>query len=266
MPAILDMMGIPYTFSDTLALSLALDKTMTKQVLMQHGINTPAFWSVDNPVQVETIIQSGALKYPLFVKPSREGSSMGINDNSRVTCDDELRNQVGALLAAYPGSSILIEEFLPGREVTVGVIGNREPEVLGVMSFKLLSGTEKDFFYTPEIKHHWEKYIVPECPADLTVDEYQKVRDLAVGVFKALHCRDCARIDMRFDANGEPSFMEINPLAGLSKGKSDIPVMAELMGLSYEDLIGRIIQAAVERIDAERPETTVVTEVQRVTV
>jgi len=266
MPAILDMMGIPYTFSDTLALSLALDKTITKQVLMQHGINTPAFWSVDNPVQVETIIQTNALKYPLFVKPSREGSSMGINDNSRVTCDDELRNQVGALLAAYPGSSILIEEFLPGREVTVGVIGNREPEVLGVMSFKLLGGAEKDFFYTPEIKHHWEKYIVPECPADLTADEYQKVRDLAVGVFKALHCRDCARIDMRFDANGEPSFIEINPLAGLSKGKSDIPVMAELMGVSYEDLIGHIIQAAVERIDAERPETTVVTEAQRVTV
>jgi len=266
MPAILDMMGIPYTFSDTLALSLALDKTITKQVLMQHGINTPAFWSVDNPVQVETIIQTNALKYPLFVKPSREGSSMGINDNSRVTCDDELRNQVGALLAAYPGSSILIEEFLPGREVTVGVIGNREPEVLGVMSFKLLGGAEKDFFYTPEIKHHWEKYIVPECPADLTADEFQKVRDLAVGVFKALHCRDCARIDMRFDANGEPSFIEINPLAGLSKGKSDIPVMAELMGLSYEDLIGHIIQAAVERIDAERPETTVVTEAQRVTV
>jgi len=266
MPAILDMMGIPYTFSDTLALSLALDKTITKQVLMQHGINTPAFWSVDNPVQVETIIQTNALKYPLFVKPSREGSSMGINDNSRVTCDDELRNQVGALLAAYPGSSILIEEFLPGREVTVGVIGNREPEVLGVMSFKLLGGAEKDFFYTPEIKHHWEKYIVPECPADLTADEYQKVRDLAVGVFKALHCRDCARIDMRFDANGEPSFIEINPLAGLSKGKSDIPVMAELMGLSYEDLIGHIIQAAVERIDAERPETTVVTEAQRMTV
>lgn len=266
MPAILDMMGIPYTFSDTLALSLALDKTITKQVLMQHGINTPAFWSVDNPVQVETIIQTNALKYPLFVKPSREGSSMGINDNSRVTCDNELRNQVGALLAAYPGSSILIEEFLPGREVTVGVIGNREPEVLGVMSFKLLGGAEKDFFYTPEIKHHWEKYIVPECPADLTADEYQKVRDLAVGVFKALHCRDCARIDMRFDANGEPSFIEINPLAGLSKGKSDIPVMAELMGLSYEDLIGHIIQAAVERIDAERPETTVVTEAQRVTV
>jgi len=266
MPAILDMMGIPYTFSDTLALSLALDKTMTKQVLMQNGINTPAFWSVDNPVQVEAIIQTGALKYPLFVKPSREGSSMGINDSSRVTCDDELRNQVGVVLAAYPGSSILIEEFLPGREVTVGVIGNREPEVLGVMSFKLLSGTEKDFFYTPEIKHHWEKYVVPECPADLTADEYQKARDLAVGVFKALHCRDCARIDMRFDANGEPSFMEINPLAGLTKGKSDIPVMAELMGLSYEDLIGRIVQVAVERIDAERPETTMVTEAQRATV
>ena len=266
MPAILDMMGIPYTFSDTLALSLALDKTITKQVLMQSGINTPAFWSVDTPVQVEAIIQASAPKYPLFVKPSCEGSSMGINDNSRVTCDDELRNQVGALLAAYPGSSVLIEEFLPGREVTVGVIGNREPEVLGVMSFKLLGGTEKDFFYTPEIKHHWEKYLVPECPADLTADEYQKVRDLAIGVFKALHCRDCARIDMRFDASGEPSFIEINPLAGLTKGKSDIPVMAELMGLSYEDLIGRIIRAAIERIDAEQPETTLVTEVQRETV
>ncbi|MCX6085709.1 MAG: D-alanine--D-alanine ligase, partial [Caldiserica bacterium] len=206
MPAILDMMGIPYTFSDTLALSLALDKAITKQILMQEGINTPAFWSVDNPVQIESMIQSGSPRYPLFVKPSREGSSMGINDNSRVTCDDELRNQVGELLAAYPGSSVLIEEFLPGREVTVGVIGNREPEVLGVMSFRLLGGSERDFFYTPEIKHHWEKYLVPECPADLTADEYQKVRDLAIRVFKALHCRDCARIDMRFDANGEPSF------------------------------------------------------------
>ena len=265
MPAILDMMRIPYTFSDTQTLSLALDKAMTKQVLMQNGINTPAFWSVDNPVQVEAVIQTGLLKYPVFVKPSCEGSSMGINNNSRVTCEGELRNQVNLLVTAYPGSSILIEEFLPGREVTVGIIGNREPEVLGMMSFKLLSGTERDFFYTPEIKHHWENYLIPECPADLTADEYQKVRDLAIGVFKALRCRDCARIDMRFDANGEPSFMEINPLAGLTKGKSDIPVMAELMGLSYEDLIGRIIQVAVERIDAEQFETTMVTEAQRET-
>ncbi|MCE5193143.1 MAG: ATP-grasp domain-containing protein [Candidatus Cryosericum sp.] len=265
MPAILDMMKIPYTFSDTQTLSLALDKAMTKQILMQNGINTPAFWSVDNPVQVEALIQSGALKYPLFVKPSCEGSSMGINSNSRVTCEEDLRNQVNLLMAAYPGSSILIEEFLPGREVTVGVIGNREPEVLGMMSFKLLSGTDRDFFYTPEIKHHWEKYLIPECPANLSADEYQKVLDLAIRVFKTLRCRDCARIDMRFDASGEPSFMEINPLAGLTRGKSDIPVMAELMGLSYEDLIGRIIQVALERIDAERFETTMVTEAQRET-
>jgi len=264
MPALLDMMGIPYTFSDTLTLSLALDKTMTKQVLMQEGINTPAFWSVDNLVQVETLIESGRLRYPLFVKPSREGSSMGINDNSRVTCDEELRSQVGALISSYAGSSILLEEFLPGREVTVGVIGNREPEILGVMSFRLLSGTTRDFFYTPEIKHHWEKYLVPECPANLSAAEYEKVRTLAVRVFKALRCRDCARIDMRFDANGEPSFMEINPLAGLTKGKSDIPVMAALMGLSYEELIGRIVQAAVERLNAEQP-TMLVTETQHAT-
>jgi len=265
MPAILDMMKIPYTFSDTQTLSLALDKAMTKQILMQNGINTPAFWSIDNPVQLEALIQSGSLKYPLFVKPSCEGSSMGINSNSRVTCEEDLRNQVNLLVAAYPGSSILIEEFLPGREVTVGVIGNREPEVLGMMSFKLLSGTDRDFFYTPEIKHHWEKYLIPECPANLSADEYQKVLDLAIGVFKTLRCRDCARIDMRFDASGEPSFMEINPLAGLARGKSDIPVMAELMGLSYEDLIGRIIQVALERIDAERFETTMITEIQRET-
>lgn len=264
MPALLDMVRVPYTFSDTLTLSVALDKTMTKQVLLQEGINTPAFWSVDNLIQIERLIESGSLRYPLFVKPSREGSSMGIDGNSRITSDEELRSQVGLLLSAYPGSSILIEEFLPGREITVGVIGNREPEILGVMSFRLLHGMYKDFFYTPEMKHHWEKYLVPECPADLTDAEYEKVRMLAIRVFKALHCRDCARIDMRFDANGEPSFMEINPLAGLTKGKSDIPVMAALQGISYEELIGRILQAAVERLGAEQP-TMLVTEAQHAT-
>ncbi len=146
----------------------------------------------------------------------------------------------------------MIETFLPGREVTVGVIGNQEPKILGVMSFRLLGGLEKDFFYTPEIKHNWEKYLVPECPAKLTPEEYDKVCTLALRVFKILHCRDCARIDIRFDANNEPSFVEINPLAGLTENKSDIPVMAELMGISYEKLISRIIEETIKRIELER--------------
>ncbi|MCX6737259.1 MAG: hypothetical protein NTX26_00745 [Candidatus Parcubacteria bacterium] len=283
MPALLDMMKIPYTFSDTLTTSLALNKTLTKQVLMAEGINTPNFWYVDNLSQLEEIINSGKINYPLFVKPSSEGSSMGINENSRVTSNEGLREQVALLLSMYPGSHALIETFLPGREVTVGVIGNKDPQILGVMSFHLLSEVEKDgrevtvgvignkdpqilgvmsfhllsevekdFFYTPEIKHNWEKYLVPECPAKLTSEEYGKVCILALRVFKILHCRDCARIDIRFDANNEPSFVEINPLAGLTKGKSDIPVMAELMGISYEKLIGRIIDETIKRIELEK--------------
>ncbi|MFZ2414961.1 MAG: ATP-grasp domain-containing protein [Minisyncoccia bacterium] len=255
MPALLDMMKIPYTFSDTLTTSLALNKTLTKQVLMAEGINTPDFWYVDTLNQLEEIINSGKINYPLFVKPSSEGSSMGINEKSRIASDEGLREQVALLLSMYPGSHALIETFLPGREVTVGVIGNEDPQILGIMSFRLLSGVEKDFFYTPEIKHNWEKYLVPECPAKLTPEEYEKVSTLALRVFKILHCRDCARIDIRFDANNEPSFVEINPLAGLTKGKSDIPVMAEFMGISYEKLIGRIIEETIKRIELEKKDS-----------
>ena len=252
MPALLDMMKIPYTFSDTLTMSLALNKTLTKQVLKEEGINTPDFWYVDDMSQLEKIINSGKITYPLFVKPSSEGSSMGINEESRVSTKEELRKQVTFLLSIYPGSNALIETFLPGREVTVGIVGNEDPQILGVMSFHLLSGVEKDFFYTPEIKHNWEKYLIPECPAKLTPEEYDKVCTLALRVFETLHCRDCARIDMRFDANNEPSFVEINPLAGLTNKKSDIPVMAELMGISYEKLIGRIIDEAIKRLELEK--------------
>lgn len=247
MPALLDMLKIPYTFSDTLALALALNKTLTKQVLKQEGINTPTFEYVEDMARLERLIKSRMVRYPSFVKPSSEGSSMGINENSKVTSDEELRHQVQTLITTYPGSNILIEEYLPGKEVTVGILGNRQPTIIGVMSFKLLGIEEKDFFYTPEIKHNWEKYLVPECPARLTYTEYNRVCHLALRVFKILRCRDCARIDFRFDRNNQPSFVEINPLAGLTKGKSDIPVMAELMGISYETLIGDIIKEAIKR-------------------
>lgn len=268
MPAIFDMLGIPCVGSDSLTIALALDKAWTKKVVAQAGFVTPAFYTVDNSIQLEHMMENHDLRYPLFVKLSCEGSSMSIDDHSRVRNARELAERVQYLMATYEGETILIEEFMPGREFTVGIVGNREPEVVAVMEV-VPSDTTKDlanFVYGLDEKRNCETKIIYRIPEDLDESTDRAIRTLAVGVYKELRCRDMARVDVRLDENGVPNFIELNTLPGLNKRHSDLPILAHLAGMPYDELILRVLGHAVERIQQTPQAVAVVTEDQRATV
>ncbi len=268
MPAIFDMLGVPYVGSDSLTIALALDKAWTKKVVAQAGFATPAFYTVDNSIQLERMMENRELRYPLFVKLSCEGSSMSIDDRSKVRNAHELAQRVQYLMATYPGETVLVEEFMPGREFTVGIVGNREPEVVAVMEV-VPSDKTKDmanFVYGLDEKRNCDVRIIYRLPADLDDSADRAIRSLAVGVYKELRCRDMARVDIRLDENGAPHFIELNTLPGLNKHHSDLPILARLAGISYETLITRVLGHALERIRQTPQGVAVITEDQQATV
>jgi D-alanine-D-alanine ligase len=265
MPAIFDMLGIPCVGSDSLTIALALDKAWTKKVVAHAGFATPAFYTVDNSIQLERMMENRELRYPLFVKLSCEGSSMSIDDRSRVRNARELAERVQYLMATYEGETVLVEEFMPGREFTVGIVGNREPEVVAVMEV-VPSDSTKDmanFVYGLDEKRNCETKIIYRIPEDRDQSTDQAIRALAVGVYKELRCHDMARVDVRLDENGVPNFIELNTLPGLNQRHSDLPILARLAGMSYDDLIVRVLGHALERIQQTPHAVAVVTEDQR---
>ncbi|MCL4439149.1 MAG: ATP-grasp domain-containing protein [Firmicutes bacterium] len=241
-PAVLEMLGIPYTFSDALTLSICMDKALTKRLVEAIGVKTPGFL-VGNGMED---FHQHTLKFPLFVKPALEGSSKGIRLHSKVNNQAELERQVAWLLEAYGPQSILVEEFIQGREVTVGILGNEKPFVLGIMEIKGKNAGE-EFIYSLEMKRNWVEEVEYACPARLEDSISEKVAGEALKVFKHLGCRDAARLDFRIDRSGQPFFLEANPLAGLSPVYSDLPIMATKMGHSYPWLLRTIVDLAVER-------------------
>ncbi len=268
MPAIFDMLGIPCVGSDSLTIALALDKAWTKKVVAQAGFATPAFYTVDNSIQLERMMENHELRYPLFVKLSCEGSSMSIDDHSRVRNARELAERVQYLMATYEGETVLVEEFMPGREFTVGIVGNREPEVVAVMEV-VPSDSTKDianFVYGLDEKRNCEAKIIYRIPQDLDESTDHAIRTLAVGVYKELRCRDMARVDVRLDENGIPNFIELNTLPGLNERHSDLPILARLARMSYDELIVRVLGHAIERIQQTPQAVAVVTEDQRAAV
>ena len=248
-PAMLELLGVPNTGSDPVALALALDKGVAKLHAAVHGIPTAPFVLVgaDEPIGAVD------LRYPLFAKPVAEGSSMGIRETSVCRTPDELRGLVGQLQADY-GQSVLIEEFLPGAEYTVGIVGNgAAAEVLGVMQVLPRQPTGADFVYSLEVKRDFRNRVVyvmtdellatgAVTPAGLTA-----IRALALAAHRVFGCRDVSRVDIRCDRDGAPNFLEINPLPGLNPLSSDLVIMARGHGWTYEQLIGRIIDAASGR-------------------
>ncbi len=290
-PAMLDALGIPYTGSGVMTLAIALDKPMTKRVLSYYGLPTPAFQTFvrrDEPIDAR-------LKFPLFVKPSREGSGIGVTSNSICRTERELREQVDYIIHSYRQPA-LVEEFIDGREFTLGLLGNMpwniktrgerpaEQMALAVGAAveatpkpatngnghgrrKLLSSTQPTLrvfpplevdlspcpddqagLYTSVIKS--KMYDVPKylCPAPTTKPLRNKLERLAVNVFAALECYDFARVDFRVRADtGEAMILEINPLAGLQEGISDIVMGAEAVGIDYTSLVNGILEAAAQR-------------------
>lgn len=256
-PALLEMLGTPYTGSKVLANALSLDKAMCKRIWRDNGLPTTPFqifcWG-NEPLAAE-------LSFPLFVKPLREGSGMGINSHSMVHDEATLREQVQWVIRTYRQPA-LVESFLPGRELTVGLLGNflppgeRSPsDLYDETGFHIFPALEIDVstvaeaggLYTSHIKA--DNPLAPRylCPAAIENELAEELKRLAVAAFQAIGALDVARVDFRLGADGHPYLLEINTLPGLNPTYSDIVIAARAEGMEYTTLINEILNLAIDR-------------------
>lgn len=240
-PAILELYGVGYTFSDPLVSALTLDKAMAKRLVRQAGLLTADFAVIENLTQLSQV----KLKFPLFVKPLAEGTGKGIDKNSRIDTAEQLLDVCGRIIERFQQPAI-VEEYLPGREWTTAVLGNGpKAYALGTMEFTISKDAPSPD-YSFKVKENWRQYVryFPMEKGRLR----SEVEELAVKSFRILECRDAARVDIRLDREGRPSFMEINPLPGMNPTHSDLPFIAYQEGWTFEQLIGIIIKNALERL------------------
>lgn len=245
-PALCELLGVPYTHSDPLTCALTLDKAMAKRIAVSYGVPTAQFQVVATHADLRRL----ELEYPLFAKPLGEGSSMGIRNRSRIANVNELESLVGALLADY-GQPVLVEEFCPGAEFTVGILGTGAgARILGTMEVVPKKVPRDQFVYSLDVKRdenyleQIEYVLPPRQPAALT----RRVEEVALGAYRALDVRDVGRVDVRVGADGEPKFLEVNPLPGLKPGWSDLAILADKAGMQYAELIQAIVAGARERL------------------
>ncbi len=242
-PSILEMLGIPYTGSGVLTLAVTLDKHVAKKILAYHDIPTAKFqvFSSSREVNIDQ------MKYPLFVKPVHEGSSMGISSDSLCKNYHEVLNQVDRITNAYRQPA-LVEEFLSGREFTVGIIGNQQPNVFPIMEINFDNiPCSHGNVYSRKFKTDWSDHKYYSCPANLPFELEEQVKQLALRTFRIFDCKDFARIDIRLDNSGVPNVIEVNPLPGMAPGFSDYPRIAEQAGVSYQELVNMILMCALKR-------------------
>jgi D-alanine-D-alanine ligase len=238
-PCLLDNFGIPYTFSDPLVLSLTLHKAMTKRVLRDLGIPTPDFMLIES----EADLPKMALPYPLFLKPVAEGTSKGITAASRVCSPEQLAQTSGDLLRKF-NQPVLVEEFLPGREFTVGITGTGcDSRVLGVMEI-FLEAEAEPLVYSYSNKANYEKLVRYHLASD---KKARHAAEIALTAWRGLGCRDAGRIDLRCDSKGRVNLLELNPLPGLHPVRSDLCILARMLDISYPKLIQMIIYSACQR-------------------
>ena len=243
-PALAEASGIPCTGTDALGQGISLDKVYTK-VLAQHvGVPTARFLKVESIGQWEALVPKlAALRYPVIAKPNHGGSSMGIRRTSRAESLQELYEPVAWILDRC-ADSVLVEEFILGREFTVGLLARPELEVLPIGEVLIGEGTA-DSFYPFELKMTHDRELV--CPADLPDEMAALMADYACRVFEVLGCRDIARLDFRVDAEGIPYLLEINPIPGLTPYGSAIPVLAQVVGIPPEGLVHQLVRNALAR-------------------
>lgn len=250
-PAMLDMLQIPYTGSDPLTLATCLDKARTKEVLSYHNIPTAKFLLVESISD----LQNFDLRFPVIVKPVAEGSGKGIFNSSLLNNLDKLKENLTDSLKTY-NQPFLVEEFLPGREFTVAIIGNgKDTEVLPIVEINL-SELPKELapIYSYEAKWVVDTRDNPlnifSCPAKIDTELQKKITNIALKTYKVLRCRDWSRIDIRLDVKGEPNIIEINPLPGIlpdPKDNSCFPKAARTGGMSYEEMINKVLFTAARR-------------------
>jgi len=251
-PAMLEFLGIPYTGSDPLTLATCLDKSRTKEILTYHGIPTSRF-VVANSFEEAS---EASLRYPLFVKPLHEGSSKGIYNSSYVTGPDGLRQEVERIQNDYEQPA-LVEEYLPGREFTVALLGNgNELRILPPVEIRFDSlPSEALPVYSYEAKWLWDTKNSPievfKCPAPVDDSLLARMQDICKRTFEVLKCRDWCRIDLRLDAAGEPNVIEVNPLPGIlpdPQEHSCFPMASRAAGLDYDKMMNSVLEAALKRI------------------
>ena len=245
MPSLLEMLNIPYSGSDPLTLALTLDKIMAKKLAIISGIPVPGYKVVSKYEDVLAI--KDKLKYPVITKPAWEGSSKGIYNFSKANDKNELTASVSILLKKYPNQPIIVEEYIEGREITVGVIGNKNPRIIGVMEIVNKHSPGKDFFYSIEVKRDWKNLVDYIIPPDRDTILNKHIRYYALLAFKEFGLKDIARMDFRISRNGDPFLLEINPLPGLSPEYADLVIMSKLYGIEYEKLVLGILNQAMSR-------------------
>src|SRR6185437_7718166 len=237
-PAVLEMLGIPYTGSDPLTLSVTLDKDCAKRLVQSAGVAVPRGIVVEPDHDLTDLPR---LPYTAIVKPAWEGSSKGIRGKCVVDGAEELTEAVSALRRDHR-QPILVEEYISGEELTVGIVGNERPRIIGILRVVPLRADER-FVYRLEVKRDYVQQVRYECVAAKQLDA---VAEAALKVYRVLGCRDVSRIDFRLH-NGTPYFLEVNPLPGLNPESSDLVILSRLAGWSYEQLIETILHAAVSR-------------------
>ncbi len=242
-PALLDLFEIPYTFSSPLVTDICLHKQLCKRVLRDAGVTVGRDWLVEREAGE---VVAFAPTYPAFVKPVAEGTGKGIHAQSIVHNIDELHAQTRALLQTF-AQPVLIEDYLPGREFTVGIVGSQdEARVLGTLEIVLNEGAEPGV-HSYINKERCEELVEYRYVPATRDTEVAQAEASALQAWKALGCRDAGRIDLRSDAHGVPHVLEVNPLAGLHPSHSDLPMLATAIGMPYRELIGHIVRSAEQR-------------------
>ncbi len=246
-PAILDLLDIEYTGSDPATLSIALDKSLAKRVVRQAGIPTPAF----------VLMRKGSeripkrMRFPVILKPNAEGSSKGVMGISVVENEEDLRALAAQLIEKYR-QPVLVEEYLPGREFTLGLLGETRPKVLPPMEIVFINPDMKRPVYTFGHKLDQANEVRYDTPAKVDDKLRKSLEQVARSAYMVLGCSDVARIDLRLDAKGKVHFIECNPLPGLTPGWSDLCLIAESAGMDYRTLIGSVMAPAIKRLKAKR--------------
>ena len=250
-PAMLDMLNIPYTGSDALTLGICLDKARTKEILSYYKIPNANFILVDKFKP----LSNHSIEFPSIVKPVSEGSSKGIFNSSIVRNYDELNAEIKRVVDEYNQPAI-IEEFLPGKEFTIALIGNGDSiEILPIVEIKYENFPDDvEHLYSYEAKWILDTkdsvFDVFECPAEIDNDLEKQIKETVLQTYNVLRCKDWSRIDIRLDKNRIPNVIEINPLPGIMPDpteNSSFPKAARAAGINYNEMIQRVLLEACKR-------------------
>ena len=246
--AILNFLNLPFTGSDETTLCISLDKTLSKKLVNLSGIKTPKYLLIHPNDDINNFPEFNNLRFPVIVKPNAEGSSKGIIGSTVAENIDELLTMLKNKFEVY-NQSMLIEEFIKGREFTVGVMGNTDIKVFRPMEIIIGESAENNGYkiYSYDVKTQFEKYVSYSCPSDISEQKEQEIINTSERIYRLLECRDFARIDFILSEDNTLYFIEINPLPGLAPGYSDFPMLAQYNGVSYDELIKLVLNEGLKR-------------------